>query len=96
MLTHVVLLKPKTEVTEDEILTALAHVQALQQAIPGIVSVETGKNLNESNNQGYTHGFVMQFAGREDLKAYAPHLAHQVVSEELQRISQSIIDFDVE
>jgi hypothetical protein len=96
MLTHVVLLKPKTEITEDKITATLAHVQALQEVIPGIVSVEAGENLNESNNQGYTYGFVMRFTDREYLKAYAPHPAHQVVSEELQTISQSIIDFDVE
>jgi Stress responsive A/B Barrel Domain len=96
MLTHVVLLKPRAEIAEDEIMVALAHVQALQQVISGIVSVEAGKNLNESNNQGYTHGFVMRFTDREHLKAYAPHPAHQMVSEELLRISQSIIDFDVE
>ena len=39
MLTHVVLLHPKAEVTEDEITTALDHVNTLQQAIPGIVDV---------------------------------------------------------
>ena len=96
MLTHIVLLKPKAEITEDEIGAALDHVQTLQQVIPGIVSVEAGKNLNESNNQGYTHGFVMHFIDAEHLKAYAPHPAHQVVSEELLRISESIIDFDIE
>ncbi len=58
MLTHVVLLKPKAEISEDEIARALDHVQARKQAIPGIVSVEAGKNLNGSN-QGYTHGFVI-------------------------------------
>ena len=87
MLTHVVLLKPKAETTEDEMLAALDRVQTLQQAIPGIVSVEAGKNLNVSNNQGYTHGFAMRFIDAEHLKAYAPHPAHQVVSEELLRIS---------
>jgi hypothetical protein len=95
MLTHVVLLKPKAEITEGEVITALDHVQALQQAIPGIVSVEVGKNLNESNNQGYTHGFVIRFVDAEIYKGYAPHPAHQPVSEVLRRISQSIIDFDV-
>ncbi len=94
MLTHVVLLQPKPEVTDDEIATALDHVQALQQAIPGIVDVQAGKNMSNSN-QGYTHGFVMRFVDAEHLKAYAPHPAHQVVSEELQRISQKIIDFDI-
>lgn len=95
MITHVVLLKPKSEVADDEITAALDHVHALQNAIPGIVSMQVGKNLS-SYNQGYTHGFVMQFANAEDLKAYAPHPVHQIVSKELQGISQSIIDFDLE
>ena len=43
----------------------------------------------------YNNGFVMRFVDAEHLKAYAPHPAHQVVSEELQRISQKIIDFDI-
>ena len=95
MITHVVLLQPKSEVTDDEIKTALDHVRALQDAIPGIIDVQVGKNMS-NYNQGYTHGFVMQFVDVEHLKAYAPHPAHQVVSEELQRISQKIIDFDIE
>jgi hypothetical protein len=95
MITHVVLLQPKSQITEDEIATALHHVQTLKQAIPGIVDVQTGKNLS-SYNQGYTHGFVMRFVDAEHLKAYAPHPAHQRVSQELQRISQRIIDFDIE
>lgn len=95
MLTHIVLLQPKAEVTEDEIKTALAHVRALQDAIPGIIDVQEGKNLS-NYNQGYIYGFVMRFVDAEHLKAYAPHPAHQVVSQELQHICQKIIDFDIE
>ena len=95
MLTHIVLLHPKHETTEEQITTALDHVKALQEAIPGIIDIQAGRNLSNSN-QGYTHGFVMRFADSEHLKAYAPHPAHQVVSEELQHICQKIIDFDVE
>ncbi len=95
MLSHVVLLKPKAEVSQAEIATALEHVQALQQAIPGIVSVQAGKNLNASNNQGYTHGFIIQFENEEIFKGYAPHPAHKPVSEELRSICESIIDFDI-
>ncbi len=86
---------PKAEVTEDEITTALDHVNTLQQAIPGIVDVQTGRNMIDYN-QGYTYGFVMRFVDVEHLRAYAPHPTHQAVSEELQRISQHIIDFDIE
>jgi hypothetical protein len=95
MLIHTVLLKPKKEVSQAEIAQALEHVRALQQLIPGIVSIQAGENLNSSNNQGYTYGFTMQFSDPEIFKGYAPHPAHQPVSEELQRICESIIDFDI-
>ena len=94
MITHVVLLQPKAETTEDEIATVLSHVQELQQKISGITEVHTGKNLS-NYNRGYSHGFVMQFVDQEHLKIYASHPAHQVVSNELQSISQKIIDFDI-
>ncbi len=94
MLTHIVLLQPKPETTEEQITTALDHVKALQEAISGIIDVQAGRNLSDYN-QGYTYGFVMRFTDSEHLKAYAPHPAHQVVSEELQRICQKIIDFDI-
>jgi Stress responsive A/B Barrel Domain len=95
MITHIVLLQPKTEVTDEEITTALEHVGALQKEISGIIDVQTGKNMS-NYNQGYTHGFVMHFVDAEHLKAYASHPAHQRVSKELQQISQKIIDFDIE
>jgi hypothetical protein len=95
MLSHVVLLQPKVEVSQAEIVTALEHVQALQGVIPGIVGIQVGENLNSTNHRGYTHGFIIQFESEELFKGYAPHPAHKPVSEELQRICQSIIDFDL-
>jgi len=47
------------------------------------------------SNEGNTYGFVMRFIDSEHLKAYAPHPAHQVLSEELQHICQKIIDIDI-
>lgn len=95
MITHVVLLHPKTEISTEEINAALKQVQALQEVIPGIIAVEIGENRSK-NHQGYTYGFVMRFVDREYLKAYAPHPAHHIVSNELVRICQSTIDFDLE
>jgi Stress responsive A/B Barrel Domain len=94
MITHAVLLQPKATTTNDEITTILNHVKELQQAIPGIISVQAGKNISDYN-QGYTYGFIMQFIDIKYLKDYAPHPAHQIVSKELQRISEKIIDFDI-
>jgi heme-degrading monooxygenase HmoA len=95
MITHVVMLNPKTEVSADKIERVLDQVRGLQKDIPGIIETRVGKNLS-ANHQGYTYGFVMRFVDKEHLKAYAPHPAHQVVSRELQAICESIIDFDIE
>jgi hypothetical protein len=94
MINHVVLLQPKAETTTEQIAVALRNVEALKEAIPGIVSVATGKNMS-ANHRGYTSGFVMRFADEESFRAYAPHPAHQPVSQELQAICESIIDFDL-
>ncbi len=95
MINHVVLLQPKTETTAEQIAIALRHVASLKEAIPEIVSVTTGRNMS-ANHQGYTYGFVMRFADGESFSAYAPHPAHQPVSQELQAICESIIDFDLD
>jgi len=93
MITHVVLLEPKTGTTPDEMERVLAQVQTLQQSIPGIIDVQVGENLS-MNQQGYTYGFIMHFIDAEHLRAYAPHPAHRVVSDEIRRVSSHVIDFD--
>jgi hypothetical protein len=95
MIFHTVLLDLKPEITAEEVESALGHVRALQQKIPGITGVSAGANLNSGNNQGYTHGFILIFDTEEHFRAYAPHPDHQPVSQELQRICQRIIDFDL-
>lgn len=96
MIIHTVLLDPKPEATQDEITTALEHVRDLQQVIPGILDVQAGENLNSPKGQGYTYGFIMRFIDLAALKAYAPHPAHVLVSNELVKVSQRILDFDIE
>lgn len=94
MISHVVLLQPKPETTTEEMEAALNHVREMQAQIPGIAAIETGKNMS-ANHKGYEYGFIIRFAEEEQFRGYAPHPAHQPVSEELQRICQGIIDFDI-
>lgn len=95
MINHVVLLQFKPETTPEQISDALEHVQALQTAIPGILSISTGENKHLTNHQGYRHGFIIQFDTAEHLRDYAPHPAHQPVSAELRRLCQSLLNFDL-
>jgi hypothetical protein len=94
MIDHAVLLRPKASIPQQDIELALAHVRALIEVIPGIVSIAAGSNLSV-RHQGYTYGFIMRFENEEALKIYAEHEAHKPVSEDLMRACESIIDFDL-
>ena len=94
MITHVVLLQPKAEVTREELATVLSRIQALQQTIPGILAISAGENRS-TYHRGYTHGIIMHFVDEAHLQAHHPHPAHLAVVEELDRLCQQTIDFDL-
>jgi hypothetical protein len=94
MVIHIVLLFPKAETSEGQLSVALEHVEALQQAIPGLFSVLTGRNASQYH-QGYTHGIIMYFRNEASLAAHHPHPAHVAVVEELEGLCQHMIDFDL-
>lgn len=94
MITHVVLLQPKADTSENALFNALEHVKALQQVIPGLLSVNSGKNRSRYSG-GYTYGVIMRFIDEEHLAAHHPHPAHVAVVTELDNLCESIIDFDL-
>ena len=94
MITHVVLLQPKPETTDKELAAVLERVKALQQVIPGIVALSVGKNRS-TYHRGFTHGIIMRFVDEAHLKAHHPHPAHLAVVEELDRLCEQTIDFDL-
>jgi quinol monooxygenase YgiN len=94
VITHVVLLYPKAETSEQALTEALEHVRALQQVIAGLLSVSTGKNRSQYH-QGYTYGIIMSFQDEASLAAHHPHPAHLAVVAELDALCERIIDFDL-
>lgn len=94
MITHVVLLQPKPETSEEEILALLQHAQVLQDIIPGIIAISAGKNRSVYH-QGYTYGIIMHFVDEAHLTAHHPHPAHLAVVEALDRLCERSIDFDL-
>jgi hypothetical protein len=95
MIAHVVLLRLRRGVTEHEVQQALDHVRALKDVIPGILSVDAG-DTSVRHTKATAAGSSCASSNREDLHLYASHDAHQPVSQELQRLCESIIDFDLE
>ena len=94
MITHIVLLRPKPETTQEELEAVLEQVRALKGKIPGLLAVQAGANRHNAH-QGYTYGFVMQFEDEEHLRAYSPHPAHRAVSPELRRLCTALLNFDL-
>jgi hypothetical protein len=94
MITHVVLLQPKASTTNEELTAFLERVQALQQVIPGIISVSVGENRSIYHG-GFTYGIIMHFVDEAHLQAHHSHPAHLIVVEELDGLCQQSIDFDL-
>ena len=94
MISHIVLLQPKTTTTNEELSALLEHVCELQQVIPGIVSITVGENRSVHHG-GFTHGIIMHFVDEAYLQAHHSHPAHLAVVEELDRLCQQSIDFDL-
>ncbi len=94
MVTHVVLLQPRPETTEDEMRAALSRVTALHGVIPGLVSARGGRNQSDYH-RGFTYGVIMLFADEAALRAHFPHPAHLAVVAELDRLCAAILDFDL-
>ena len=70
MIRHIVLLKIKTETSQDTVGQIERALAGLKDKIPGILSFDWGPySSDEGLNKGFTHGFVMDF---ESAAARAP------------------------
>jgi hypothetical protein len=74
---HVVLVNFKPDAKVADIFDAL---KALQQKIPGIISISAGQdNSPEGLQRRHTHGFTVDFKNAAARDAYLPHPEHQKV-----------------
>ena len=94
MIVHVVLLQPKASTATEELAALLERIQALQQVIPGIVSISAGENRS-IYHRGFTYGIIMHFVDEAHLQAHHTHPAHLAIVTELDRYCQQSIDFDL-
>jgi len=94
MITHVVLIQPKASTSNEKLLALLEDVQALQEIIPGILSISVGENLS-LYHRGFTYGVIMRFVDEAHLQAHHTHPEHVAVATELDNLCQQSIDFDL-
>ncbi|KAG0256729.1 hypothetical protein BG011_004338 [Mortierella polycephala] len=94
---HIILLKLKPSVTEEQGHDILEAVVALKDKIPDVMeSVHLGVNF-AARAKGFTHGFTMVFKDKAALETYDKSPEHiKVVQEIIRPNIDDIIAFDYE
>lgn len=95
MITHVVMMKFKPEVTAQDIDALEALLDGLPDRIDEIESYDFGRDVVHSA-RSYDFALVSVFANLDTLKHYQVHPAHQVVVKKLGEMCASIITVDYE
>jgi hypothetical protein len=94
---HVVLLKFKPTTSEKTIKDLYRQLEELKGLIPGIRSFVGGPySSDEGLNQGYTHGFVMEFESAKHRDNYLPHPEHERVKSAIIPNIDGVVAFDFE
>ena len=100
MLAHVVLFRPKPELTDRE---RGAFIDALEHAlvnIPLITRARVGRRItlgrlyDEQNTEEFPFAAILEFAREADLREYLDHPAHQQLGEQFYFASARALVFD--
>ncbi len=96
MVEHIVLLKLKADVTDEQLATLSEALLGMAAEIPGIDSITAGTNNSpEGKSQGYTYGFIVRFVDVAARDAYLPHPFHrQVAGEHIRPLVEDVLVFD--
>jgi hypothetical protein len=81
MVEHLVAFKFNRILETGEEQSILEQIRGLKDQIPGIVELSAGRNETEEleNIHGFTLGLRVLFTGKEALRNYGPHPAHQAL-----------------
>ncbi|WJM06144.1 Dabb family protein [Paenibacillus sp. PK1-4R] len=96
MFEHLVVFKLNDKTTLAKQQEWVAQLLALQEQIPGIVTLTAGINTTEETDriQGYTIGLRVTFEDQDALRAYGPHPAHQAFVASLDGWVEDVIVVD--
>ena len=95
MIQHIVLIKWKPDVTDEQITAAFAQAQRLVDGIPSVRDVTLGRNRSRSDH-GYTHALIVQLSHDDGLEDYLENpVRAQYVAEFLEPLEDQRIEVDV-
>jgi len=92
---HIVCLKFKDEASSKQIREIEQKFPALQESIPGIVSIEWGTNNSpEGLNKNFTHCFIVTFTDEKARSNYLPNPNHQAFVDILKPLLDDVFVID--
>ena len=95
VLRHVVSFKFKEGASNCEIQEVEKQFVALKDKIPGILSLEWGKNNSpEGLNKDFTHCFIVTFKDEKAREVYLPHPDHKAFVSILKPILDDVFVID--
>ncbi|KAJ9605455.1 hypothetical protein H2200_010112 [Cladophialophora chaetospira] len=95
---HVVLMKPKPEVTQAQLAEFASTGQAMVGKIPGLRSFKSGQPLpsTASRSQGFSMAVVAVLEKAEELEAYTSHPVHVSFHERFKNLYEDMLAYDME
>lgn len=95
MISHIVLIKWKPDVTDEQIATAFGQAQRLTDGIDTVQQVTLGRNRGPADH-GFTHALIVQLSHDEALSEYLDHpVRRQYIAEFLKPLEDQRIEVDV-
>ena len=92
---HVVSLKFKDSATKEQIKAVEDAFRGLKEKVPGITSLKWGTNVSpEKLNKGFTHCFVLTFAGEKQRDVYLVHPDHKAFAQLLRPVMDDVFVID--
>jgi hypothetical protein len=82
LIRHVFVGRWVSSTTDDEIQELMSRWRDLKQIVPGLASLEVGRNEG-NNDQTYAFALVADFPGWAEWESYMSHPAHRAVGAEL-------------
>lgn len=78
MIRHIVLLRFRPDVSQDERNAIYADLAALKSVVPGYLAISYGANVSpEGLHQGHTEAFTIDFVDEAARDAYLVHPDHK-------------------
>ena len=102
MIAHVVLFRPRADLTADQRATFLAALQYALTNIPLIKRARVGRRVtlgrlyDQQNIEQYPYIAIMEFEHETALREYLNHLAHETLGTEFYKTAEAALVFDYE